>query len=621
MVDVSVSTDACPGIKLAWPLDFPFSSYPWQRHEDPSELGYEFSAVDCGRDFYVRSLKCFRTVSDDGNPCLECRAASKDIARLAELARSAPRHTSHRFLTRQQLDGLLSERNASLNTLKLKVRLYDHDYCYDIDKVFLQILNYGRKCARTIRRQDDFNRFVMAVASNDVPRLQQLVRQGLKERVSILKLVNRIEASLDDVYHARGYSSKDHDISMLVFRLGGRKLLYALNHHISIPSLRTLRRHMHFTRLMPSLGQPTSQEITFNMTEIFGCKIKDWDTPLPRHVKYSSGMSIFWDEVSQEEVSCYFPHADAIGGLCREHSHRVDKRLTTFDSAEAVATALADGTVHYGKEASVIALGSFGTSLRGAFPVVFSPTCKSETPQQSADLLHRVIDCWRDNYADEVGPIWSFASDGDAGRRAMVYQLFMKHQIGEDHHLYKYLGQMSGLNLCVGDGDITADFDWKHLLKRFGRLLRTTQGIIVGDTVINHEILAAHLRDHPELSELEVQRLLNPADAQDVPRAVSFLQAVYSISSLPRDGCSPTQLHERRIIGVIGQTLNAFMDPFIRPSWNITQQITSLSKYAHLAFALFRAYGTSFMPHQLYGDTQTSVKNIVFCIAKQQELD
>ncbi|EMD37804.1 hypothetical protein CERSUDRAFT_49803 [Gelatoporia subvermispora B] len=306
----------------------------------------------------------------------------------------------------------------------------------------------------------------MAVASNDVPRLQQLVRQGLKERVSILKLINRIEASLDNVYHARGYTSHDYDISMLVFRLGGRKLLYALNHHISIPSIRSLRRHMHFTRLMPSLCQPTRHEILFNMAEIFGSKIKDWDTPSPRRVKYSSGMSIFWDEVSQEEVSCYFPHADAVGGLCRERAHKVDQHLTTFKSAEAIATSLADGTVHYGKESSVIAVGSFGSRLRGAFPIVSSPTCKSETPQRSAELLAQVLDCWHDHYAHEVGPIWSFALDGDAGRRAMVYQLFMKHEVGEGHFLHKYLGRMPGLNLCMGDNDITADFDWKHLVKR-----------------------------------------------------------------------------------------------------------------------------------------------------------
>ncbi|EMD37803.1 hypothetical protein CERSUDRAFT_34804, partial [Gelatoporia subvermispora B] len=108
---------------------------------------------------------------------------------------------------------------------------------------------------------------------------------------------------------------------------------------------------------------------------------------------------------------------------------------------------------------------------------------------------------------------------------------------------------------------------------------------------------------------------------QDVPRAISFLKAISSVPSLPNKDCSPTELHERRIIGIIGEMVASFMDPFIQPTWNLSQQVVSLSKYAHMALVLFRAYGVSFMPHQLYGDTQTTVKNIMFCIAKQQDLD
>ena len=70
-----------------------------------------------------------------------------------------------------------------------------------------------------------------------------------------------------------------------------------------------------------------------------------------------------------------------------------------------------------------------------------------------------------------------------------------------------------------------------------------------------------------------------------------------------------------------GEMLSSFVDAFISPDWSLTQQVVSLSKYAHMTFVFYRLHQCSFMPHQLYGDTQTTVKNTIFCLAKQQLLD
>jgi hypothetical protein len=249
-----------------------------------------------------------------------------------------------------------------------------------------------------------------------------------------------------------------YDVALLVLRLGGRKLLYVLNHYISIPSICALRRVHIFTWLMPSIGTPKLDDVLFNIHSIFSPKLDGMDAIRP----FPTGMSVLWDEVNEEDVACYFPHSDSVGGLCHEHSDKVNVRLTTFDNAITIAQALADGTVHYGKEASIVALCSFGKTLRGAFPVLLSPTCKTESPVESALLVQLVISAWKQLGEEYFGPIWLFASDGDAGRRAMVYLLFMKYSIDETHKLFKYLGSLPGLNLLVGDDDVTGDFDWKH---------------------------------------------------------------------------------------------------------------------------------------------------------------
>jgi hypothetical protein len=63
--------------------------------------------------------------------------------------------------------------------------------------------------------------------------------------------------------------------------------------------------------------------------------------------------------------------------------------------------------------------------------------------------------------------------------------------------------------------------------------------------------------------------------------------------------------------------LNAFTDP----SASLSDQIRNLSIYTHMSFVLFQNFRLKFMSNQLYGDLQMMVKNIVFTVAKQIELD
>lgn len=141
------------------------------------------------------------------------------------------------------------------------------------------------------------------------------------------------------------------------------------------------------------------------------------------------------------------------------------------------------------------------------------------------------------------------------------------------------------------------------------------------NSIINVDTIRRHLRRDPDLSELDIQVLTKPTDTQDVPRAVRFLETLGKLSALPRSSCNPTELEEIDVLSVISEMFLAFLHAFIRVDWSLSEQITSLSKYAHMAFALFHKHGVNVMPHQLYGDTQCTVKNAVICIAKQQALD
>ncbi|KAI0689951.1 hypothetical protein BC835DRAFT_1281911, partial [Cytidiella melzeri] len=114
---------------------------------------------------------------------------------------------------------------------------------------------------------------------------------------------------------------------------------------------------------------------------------------------------------------------------------------------------------------------------------------------------------------------------------------------------------------------------------------------------------------------------MNPSDTQDVPRVVEFIEVINRISGLSTEGCTPIELQELPYIAVVAEMFMSFMVAFISPDWNLPEQVASLSKFVHMAFVLFQQHVVNFMPSQLYGDMQMTVKNIIFCIAKQQELD
>ena len=147
-------------------------------------------------------------------------------------------------------------------------------------------------------------------------------------------------------------------------------------------------------------------------------------------------------------------------------------------------------------------------------------------------------------------------------------------------------------------------------------LLRTTEGIVVKNTLINREILIRHLQSNPNLNNLKIHQLMNPADAQDVPRAIELLTAIQGISKTIPDQYSSMEQHEIAIISVIGDMFAAFLEAFTNVDLDLLDQMVSLSTYAHMCFTLFCRYQVNFTPNQLYIDSQTSTNNAIFCVAK-----
>ncbi|KIK35668.1 hypothetical protein CY34DRAFT_95707 [Suillus luteus UH-Slu-Lm8-n1] len=238
--------------------------------------------------------------------------------------------------------------------------------------------------------------------------------------------------------------------------LGGWQLLFALNQKLSLPSLRTLRTRASFTTITPTIGPIHDEHIHANIHTIV--------LATHSHTSPKCGVSLMIDEIALEEMAVHFSKYNQVGGLCWKHSHLVNPILRTYKSTVSIAQKIHSGDIHLGKELTVIGASFFGED--DIYLLLAAPTCKAEDAHDMEQLLARAINCWSAVGASaSVGPIWSFATDGDATRHAAGHKLLLKNMLVLESPLYGTLIDMPGLNLFTGDGEVTLDFDYKHILK------------------------------------------------------------------------------------------------------------------------------------------------------------
>jgi hypothetical protein len=63
------------------------------------------------------------------------------------------------------------------------------------------------------------------------------------------------------------------------------------------------------------------------------------------------------------------------------------------------------------------------------------------------------------------------------------------------------------------------------------------------------------------------------------------------------------------------------MGPFIEVEMSLTEQLESLTTFAHIAAALYMEHRTACLTGALYADCQMTIKNIFITIARLQDLD
>jgi hypothetical protein len=172
------------------------------------------------------------------------------------------------------------------------------------------------------------------------------------------------------------------------------------------------------------------------------------------------------------------------------------------------------------------------------------------------------------------------------------------------------------MNLQVGDDDLTADKDYKHVFKRLRNLLLRENGSIVHGVHLKPSVLRSHFHNN-NMTLMRINYLLNPNDRQDVKLAYDVLREVWTLPDSGPDA-RPGFYQARKSFQTLGALFLHIMMPYICIDLSLSEQLVHLSAAAHLLAALFAEdhIGTGLMPTQLYIDIMIMIKNVYFCVAK-----
>src|SRR5258705_256374 len=138
------------------------------------------------------------------------------------------------------------------------------------------------------------------------------------------------------------------------------------------------------------------------------------------------------------------------------------------------------------QQATVIAASVLSDVLSEytAKPFVISGSCKRETVANQERLLRAATTSLQKSQEVNKCQVYCVASDGDSRRHHMLISFTLHKELNETSPLFIILGSLPLFNTMCGLDDLTGDFDWKHVLKRFRNTLLWQKGSLIDGNAI-----------------------------------------------------------------------------------------------------------------------------------------
>ena len=417
----------CEGWKdQTWKKPFA-ANYPWSRH-DREDLDGVSKWIATSSGAFI-SKKCTNTAQPDGSPCVECLDLkyNTQLTKYRALASDTGNGRGHTHPTRT----LLQLRESLLIEIK-------KNQIARIDKFALR-----KSLSRSQKALGMYRRVLMTIASNDVPRIHLLLAVALKSGYGVGGITKMIAAAITGKYHAKGFTAREKEEQLLVWRLGGARLVYAMSKATGASSLSTVRRLKNMPRFQSTHGGKFNVSIVesniHSMTTSFDFGIQ------PLFIMMS-------DEVAVEPSPSIDMKTNQVTGICCEHGDQINLLVNDPNVPTLVRKAVDDGTVHIAKECLITSIAPLGGHAAIAIPIFATATCKTGGYEVQIDQIEGCMRAFKIMSPSCLndGKLVAFGTDGDPARRQANVHVFLSKPLSSSSPLFKHLRDLKGLDLRVG---------------------------------------------------------------------------------------------------------------------------------------------------------------------------
>ncbi|KAK7001931.1 hypothetical protein R3P38DRAFT_3326830 [Favolaschia claudopus] len=548
---------------------FPFgSNYPWGLHE---KVTFPWSVkLDAGV-ITLRSHACTGQQGSGSTMCTSCSSLSDEGSVEGILYRAehgTPVNTSYAYYSFNGLTELIRRKNQQLQELRLKG------------------LNNARKLLVQARSLSDHKRLVRAIASGVVQNVERVIRVVLRQNRGIRGVLRLHDDAARGVYHPKDYTEEDDLRGVLNWKMGGNRLADFAHRALGLPSRTTLRNRLTVPPITPSPGTPQASEVAQNVEACFaGLK----DALSTRKVVHAV---LMFDELATEKRIRWDDKTNNFLGVCRQHGSKVSLQFNNERDLEELFRALEsknpDDAVHYAAEATVAAIGVLDrdTRLYAARPVLVSGDCKKESGAEHArNVILPTLDGVNSKKDATNLRIVSIESDGESRRGSAFIDLTFIRKLSAESPIYEYLKDLPLMDFHVGDDDLTAGKDPKHVFKRGRNRFLRKSGTQVMGVHISPAIIRTHLQSANH-SYQHISSILNPKDKQDVKLAFNLLSDIWSLP-LAFENNRPGFISARIALHTTGTLFWHLLFPYICVDLSLSEQLEHLSAAAHLALNVY----------------------------------
>jgi len=179
---------------------------------------------------------------------------------------------------------------------------------------------------------DVHKQLLMAMSSQRIPRVDQVLHVGFRHGTGIQTMLELIKKAAEGSYHPKGFDEKEDLQALLFLRLGGTQVADIAHRIFGTPAVTTIRRHTIIPQILPSPSFPTSHEIECNIAATFKPVCDILETSLQKILH----AVIMFDEISVESRPCWDDKSNKILGVCREHGQDTSLEFTSEEDLQSL---------------------------------------------------------------------------------------------------------------------------------------------------------------------------------------------------------------------------------------------------------------------------------------------